>query len=171
MRFRISKDRKLEIDVPVGGPVAIRKPGQTEPDTIPPATFEDIIYEISWLICQGGDAASASTDNERNDDATLLLDALYQLNSQEDSAIDTVIAQFEHWLETDNLLACDKTLAEANVSLLRPTVALAILSMTLVEKDQLPSRRTFFVRTRQMLVANFGEIEANSNLLIAAQSA
>lgn len=164
VRVSVPKSRERNADVSIAESAIIWHLFLAESDKDAIAS-DNIVYDIKWIVYRGVDAASAPKDSDRGDSATLFLDTLYGLRSEEDSAIDTVIARYEQWLETGDLLACDKTLAEANLSLLPPTVALAILSMTLVGKDQLPSRRTFFIRTRQKLIAKYGEEEANSNLI------
>jgi hypothetical protein len=80
-------------------------------------------------------------------------------------AIDEVIDRFEAWLEENDWSACNNVLADANVDELLPSVSLAILSMTLVEKKRMQaSRLAFYERVRRRLAEVHSEEEANDNL-------
>lgn len=79
-------------------------------------------------------------------------------------AIDAVIEEFENWLERGDWEACHHALSLADAGL-PPAVTLSILSMTLVEKQQLKTSRTrLYQRVRQKLIDDYGPEEAEYNL-------
>ena len=88
------------------------------------------------------------------------------LDSQNaDAAIDKVIQSFEEWLDENDWAACSEALAQAELARLTPAVALAMLSMTLVEKQRLPSRQSFYLRTRHRIIEEYSEEEADKNMI------
>jgi hypothetical protein len=84
-----------------------------------------------------------------------------------DEAIDEVIDFFEdrfHQGDT-GLAVCDATLGTASVSEINsPDVLLAMLSMTLVEKERIQSRRRFYRRVKRHLQRIYANAEV-ANLL------
>jgi hypothetical protein len=88
--------------------------------------------------------------------------ALSRANSI-DKAIDEVIEYFDEQLSQNNLNGCNDALREAtrHLAQLDPAVSLAILSMTLVEKNRLPSRKPFFSELKRVLTFSRGEPETS----------
>jgi hypothetical protein len=68
-------------------------------------------------------------------------------------AIDLAIREIESWMQRGEWGACDRLLLQANANQLHPSVSLAILSMTLVEKHRLYTCRSdFYRRVKERLV-------------------
>jgi hypothetical protein len=114
--------------------------------------------------------APASAEREREEtkgvEPSSFLSRLYDLSeaSKVDEAITGIIHQFDHWLEQGNWLACKQALA-GDVGRLHPAIALAMLSMTLVEKQRLgAARQGFYDALHRKLVETYGEEEAQDAL-------
>ena len=116
------------------------------------------------LLFEGNLAAVELPDSTNARKLLLDVDRFSELGDP-NGAIDAVIERFEQWLVNGAWEACHEVLADADVAKLDPTISLAILSMTLVEKNRLSaSRQSFYRRVRRRLVAEYGEAEANNNL-------
>ena len=82
---------------------------------------------------------------------------------QIDAAIDEVIEQFDARLNRQIGTVARHFCGEPRSPSvnLDPAVSLAVLSMTLVAKNKLPSRQRFFSELRRLLIVNRGEQESS----------
>ena len=92
----------------------------------------------------------------------------YSEAKQVDSGIDEVIDHFDSLLQQDDWPTCDGILIRAEVSRLDDAVALAMLSMTLVAKDELSARAIFHSRLRRWLVRKHDK-ETAARLLVGLE--
>lgn len=119
-------------------------------------------FSAMTITYTGHDAAETAQDKNES-----FLGKLYRLSQsgQTDDAIDSVIEWFDRCLNNGDLDTCKQVLQEANAATLHSTVALSVLSMTLVEKAQLgTARRDFYSRVKDQLISDYGLNDAEDNL-------
>ena len=76
-----------------------------------------------------------------------------------DEAIDEVIDFFEEALQQDDINLCEAALNSAIVDVIDVAdVLLGMLSMTVVEKERIHSRRHFYLRVRRHLRKSYDEV-------------
>lgn len=94
--------------------------------------------------------------------AANFLDGLYGLTAagKEDDAIDEVIDCFDDLLARKEFGLCETILRLADINRIAPSVSLAILSMTVIEKNALVKRPAFISRLRLNLINSRGPKEA-----------